>query len=98
MRRSPLAYVASAFAHPARDSIDRNPLLMAIAELARPAQHAWRNIDTVDASGRSNRGAQERKVSAAAAAHFENAVAVFEAQAIDRMFAQPRRDPKHPIE
>jgi hypothetical protein len=72
--------------------------MMAIAELARPAHHAWRNIDTIDTSGRSNSGAQERKVSSVAAPDLEDAIPAFEAQAIDCMFAQARRNAEQPIE
>src|SRR5437667_481692 len=72
--------------------------MITIAQLARVAKHARGKVDAVDASGWSDRLAQEREIPAGAAPHVEDAVTVLEAQAIDRVLAQPRGNEEQPIE
>jgi hypothetical protein len=71
---------------------------MTVAQLARLPKHACGKVDAVDASSRSNRLAQEREIAPGAASHLEDAVTVLEAQAIDRVLAQPRGKEEQPIE
>src|SRR6266436_9159151 len=72
--------------------------MMTIAQLARVAKHARGKVDPVDAPARSDRLAQESEIPAGAAPYFEDAVTVLEAQAIDRVLAQPRGNEEQPIE
>src|SRR6266566_5167590 len=72
--------------------------MMTIAQLARVAKHARGKVDAVDASCWSDRLAQEKEIPAGAAPHVEDAVTVLEAQAIDRVLAQPRGNEEQPIE
>src|SRR6266699_1651205 len=72
--------------------------MMTVAQLARLPKHARGKVDPVDASSRSNRLAQEREIAPGAASHLEDAVTALEAQAIDRVLAQPRGKEEQPIE
>src|SRR6266700_2838901 len=71
--------------------------MMTIAQLARVAKHARGKVDAVDASCWSDRLAQEKEIPAGAAPHVEDAVTVLEAQAIDRVLAQPSGNEEQPI-
>src|SRR5258708_36920963 len=72
--------------------------MMTLAKVARVAKHARGKVDAVDASSWSDRLVQEREIPAGAAPHVEDAVTVLEAQAIDRVLAQPRGNEEQPIE
>src|SRR5215831_8613977 len=72
--------------------------MMAIAQLSRFPQHARGKVDPVNAAGRPDCLAQERKIPSAAAAHVKDAVAAPESEALDRAPAQPRRNTEYPVE
>src|SRR6516164_8541247 len=71
--------------------LDVRPLL-APAQCSRPAQHAGREIDTVDFAAGPDRLAQEGKVATGATSDFKHAVARLQVQPSGRASAQMRGD------
>ena len=71
---------------------------LALAPLARPAQHPARQVHAIDRAGGPDRLAQEREVAASAAADFEHALARLKVQSRDRASTQVRRQKQQPVE